>query len=262
MESVPFTGEPEGREMQEVMAQFDAPAYIRRARGVEHALDDLLAKCRRQREEWLPMVKLRLGQLHALAGDWPALRPFVADEEQLVVLESLHRTLSPKLRLPLPATTSERVLRSRPARADQQRGAVQRTLAGISAEGGFQPRQPGARGVQQALRAGEVVRTAQRRAGAERFQADDDDDPGRADRLSAASAGAASGRVKAVGRVRVGRFEKPDGLEIRPTRSIPNGERDGWTSCTIRAGSHPIGWFVFSRRPTCPAPASRPRLRW
>jgi hypothetical protein len=111
MDSVPFTGDSEGREMQQVLASFDAPAYIRRARGVQVALDHLLHKCRAQRDEWLGMVKLYLGRLHALAGDWSALRPLVADDDQLLVLESLRVSLAPKLRAPVPATSSQRVLR-------------------------------------------------------------------------------------------------------------------------------------------------------
>jgi hypothetical protein len=111
MSTVGFQGDSEGREMQQVLAQFDAPAYIRRGRGVQEALDHLLRKCRAQRDEWLGMTRLHLGRLHALAGDWSALRSLVTDEEQLAVLESLRASLSPKLRAPVQATTSQPVLR-------------------------------------------------------------------------------------------------------------------------------------------------------
>jgi hypothetical protein len=111
MESVPFTGEPEGPEFQQLLASFDAPAFIRRARGVQEALAHLLAKCRAQRDEWLKMTRLHLGRLHALAGDWSALRPLLAADEQLSVLVSLHDSLAPKLRVPPPPTTSVRMLR-------------------------------------------------------------------------------------------------------------------------------------------------------
>src|SRR5262245_18711714 len=111
MDSVPFSGDSEGREMQQVMGLFGAPAYIRRARGVEEALEYLLLKCRGQREAWLGMVKLYLGRLHALAGEWSALRPFVADDEQLVILETLREDLGPRLRVPPERTTSTRTLR-------------------------------------------------------------------------------------------------------------------------------------------------------
>jgi hypothetical protein len=111
MESVPFSGDSEGHESKYVMGQYGAPAYIRRARGVEEALEYLLLKCRGQREAWLGMVKLYLGRLLALAGEWPALRPLVADDEQLAVLETLRQELRPRLRLPPERTTSARVLR-------------------------------------------------------------------------------------------------------------------------------------------------------
>jgi hypothetical protein len=110
MESVPFTGESEGNEFQQVLGSFD-PAFLRRARGVQSALDHLLAKCRAQRDEWLKMTKLLLGWLHALVDDWSALRPLLADDEQPAVLEALHGSLAPKLRVPPPRTTSARVLR-------------------------------------------------------------------------------------------------------------------------------------------------------
>src|SRR5206468_8357600 len=73
-----------------VAAQYDAPAYVRRARGVETAYEDLLARCRRQRKEWLFGVRLHLGALRAGAGDWAALRPILADDRQVTALERLH----------------------------------------------------------------------------------------------------------------------------------------------------------------------------
>jgi hypothetical protein len=111
MDSIPFTSEPEGHEFQQILASFDAPAFVRRARGVQEALGHLLARCRAQRDEWLKMTRLLLGRLHALAGDWSALRPLLADDEQLGVLEALRVSLAPKLRVPPPPTTSARLLR-------------------------------------------------------------------------------------------------------------------------------------------------------
>jgi hypothetical protein len=110
MDSVPYPGSSESRELQEVLAQFDAPAYIRRARGVEQALEHLLERCRGQANEWLDMVKLRLGQVRALAGEWSALESLL-DKEHLLVLVKLHDDLAPNLRAPLTPTASERTLR-------------------------------------------------------------------------------------------------------------------------------------------------------
>jgi hypothetical protein len=93
------------------LAHYGAPAYVRRARQVEEALDALVGHCRRQRDEWLDLVRIRLGQLHGLAGDWAALRPLVADEGQIQRLSDLHAELKPRLRLPVASTSSARALR-------------------------------------------------------------------------------------------------------------------------------------------------------
>jgi hypothetical protein len=83
-------GDDELRVRMMVAAQYDAPAYIRRARGVEVAFEDLLARCRRQRTEWLFGVRLHLGALRAGASSWDVLRPLLADGGQVAALERLH----------------------------------------------------------------------------------------------------------------------------------------------------------------------------
>jgi len=92
-------------------ALYDAPAYVRRARDTEAAYERLVERCRRQRNEWLMMVRIRLGALKALAGEWVAVRPCLADEDQLRQLEQLHAELTPKLRTPIAPTRSPRRLR-------------------------------------------------------------------------------------------------------------------------------------------------------
>src|SRR5262245_28954461 len=105
------TDDADGFDMQMLVGLFDAPAYIRRARNVEQALQHLIARAHAVREEWLGMTRLRLGVLHALAGgDWSVLRPWLADDEQIQVLSLLHEMLSPKLRLPPAPTRSPRAL--------------------------------------------------------------------------------------------------------------------------------------------------------
>jgi hypothetical protein len=106
-----------------VAGQYDAPAYARRGQQMQNALDALLAQCRRQREEWLDMVRLRLGVLQALAGAWSALRPFLADDAQVRILEQLAAELKPSLRLPVEATTSARRLGHA---LDELRGSLNR----------------------------------------------------------------------------------------------------------------------------------------
>ncbi|HZT81165.1 MAG TPA: hypothetical protein VFA26_13115 [Gemmataceae bacterium] len=107
----PLGNPDDGGAREEMMAYYDAPAYVRRARRVEQSLADLLARCQRQREEWVGMVRLRVGLLGALAGDWDRLRPLLADAGQAEALRGLHAELSPRLRVPVRPTSSEAALR-------------------------------------------------------------------------------------------------------------------------------------------------------
>jgi hypothetical protein len=91
-------------------ANYDLPAYARRAREVQDAHENLLARCRSQREEWLQLVRLRVGVLRALAGDWPALRPLLKQDQDLAALQQLHDELAPRLKMPVEPTTSQRAL--------------------------------------------------------------------------------------------------------------------------------------------------------
>jgi hypothetical protein len=93
------------------MNQYGGPAFVQRANQVQAALDELVARCRKRRDDLLKMVKIHLGTLQGLAGDWNALRPFVTDEDQLRLLEDLYAALEPSLRVPVAPTSSARVLR-------------------------------------------------------------------------------------------------------------------------------------------------------
>jgi hypothetical protein len=109
---IPIPSREDGRQaFNEVLAQYDGPAYLRRARRVQGAYDELLHQCRRQRDEWLMMVRIYLGTLRALAGDWSALGPHLADLGQTRLLEQLHTDLDPRLRAPVEPTRSARALR-------------------------------------------------------------------------------------------------------------------------------------------------------
>ena len=111
MDEVPIAGVEESRgAFKTFLAIYDAPAYVRRARAVEGALAELLHRCRQKRDEWLPMVRLRLAMLKALAGEWDALRPLL-DDDSLGQLRRLHDELTPSLRSPVLPTTSLRRLR-------------------------------------------------------------------------------------------------------------------------------------------------------
>lgn len=111
MEEIPILGTDDYSHLvKRFMGHYDAPAYVRRARQVQEAFDQLLVRCQQQRTEWLEMVRLRLGVLHALSGSWTMLTPWLADEDQLGVLQQLHTELQPRLRLPVESTRSARKL--------------------------------------------------------------------------------------------------------------------------------------------------------
>jgi hypothetical protein len=111
VDEIPILGRDDDRHMfQHFLAQYDAPAYVRRARQVQDAFDELLARCRRQREEWLAMVCTRLATLYALAGEWDRLRPLLA-EDTLRELRELHAELASEVRVPTERTSSVRALR-------------------------------------------------------------------------------------------------------------------------------------------------------
>jgi hypothetical protein len=111
MDSALPLGHPESVELGQLLSQYDAPAFVRRERRVREAFERLLDRCRRQRDEWLHMVRIRIGALYGLAGDWRSLAPLLADEQQLYLLRQLHATSEPELRAPVASTSSIRILR-------------------------------------------------------------------------------------------------------------------------------------------------------
>jgi hypothetical protein len=107
----PGLGTPEDRVVQKMIGLFDAPAYVRRAGRVQQAYDDLVAICRRQREQWLGMVRIRLAVLRAMVGDWSALETFLAEAGQCRLLAELEGELCPQPLGHIERTTSPRLLR-------------------------------------------------------------------------------------------------------------------------------------------------------
>ena len=116
---IPAKNDPQ---FQYIVAQFGGPAFLRRAQRAEHALTSLLNRLRHTRMEWLAMARLRLGQLHALAGGWERLGRFVA-ADSLARLRQLFVELNPQLRVPLAPTENDRTIRA--ALRDLQ-GALER----------------------------------------------------------------------------------------------------------------------------------------
>jgi hypothetical protein len=111
VDELPILGaDGDRRTLQQIIALHGAPAFVRRTQQVQEALTLLVEGCRQQRTAWLMMVRLQLGTLAALAGDWAVLRPWLADEDHLEVLRRLHAELRPELRVPVARTTSGRAL--------------------------------------------------------------------------------------------------------------------------------------------------------
>ena len=111
---IPARNDPQ---FQYVVAQYGGPAFMRRAQRAEGTLAELLQRLRRQRHEWLAMVRLRLGQLHALAGGWGPLARFVA-VDSLTALRRLFDELNPQLRVPIEPTDDDETIHT--ALADLQ----------------------------------------------------------------------------------------------------------------------------------------------
>jgi hypothetical protein len=100
----------EGRIFKQVLSQFDAPAYVRRARRIDEAFQSLLAHCRRQREQALKPVRYRLRLLEKLAGGWDALAHLLRDPEQVEALSKLSRAAMPPTGTPMRGGRSGRTL--------------------------------------------------------------------------------------------------------------------------------------------------------
>ena len=100
------------RFFDQVLSQYDVPAFVRRGRRAQEAYQDLLHRCRQQRVEWLAMPTLHMGQLAALAVDLERLTPLLADAGQVDVLRQLEQELKPRLRVPVAPATSRRPLRT------------------------------------------------------------------------------------------------------------------------------------------------------
>lgn len=51
------------------LSQYGAPAFMRRAQKVAAAFEDCQTRCRKQRDDWLTMVRIRLGMLRRMTRD-------------------------------------------------------------------------------------------------------------------------------------------------------------------------------------------------
>ncbi|OYW19402.1 MAG: hypothetical protein B7Z55_08895 [Planctomycetales bacterium 12-60-4] len=95
---------------QSMIAAYDVPAFMRRAKRVESAWEQCLVRCRERYLVALEMPRLRLGIVLAIAGSWTRVADHLAIPDQAEVLIELHRQWRPLLRRPVTATSRELVV--------------------------------------------------------------------------------------------------------------------------------------------------------
>ena len=89
---------------QLVLGQFDAPAFIRRAKSVEMDTETLFYKCKKHRESWLHQPQRLFHSIKSRVGgtppDWQKLQKWCKNPEQIAYLRTLDPFLEPALRFP------------------------------------------------------------------------------------------------------------------------------------------------------------------
>jgi hypothetical protein len=113
------SGDDERKLLMQVVAQYEAPAYVRRARQVELSHDAIIEHCRRQRTEWLAGVRLHLKALDVAASEEDLRTRFGG--ATMAAIERLHREIG----LDRPAVQSQR-FRSLPSLLRFLRASVRR----------------------------------------------------------------------------------------------------------------------------------------
>jgi hypothetical protein len=101
----------DSRPAHQLMVAYGGMAFMRRGHRAEQAFEVLVQRLKKQREEMLGMVRLRLATLTALiGGKWERLESFLSphDAQQLRELEA---DLRPQLQAPLEPATSDRPVR-------------------------------------------------------------------------------------------------------------------------------------------------------
>ncbi|MCY2963354.1 MAG: hypothetical protein NT069_06830 [Planctomycetota bacterium] len=101
----------QGNDVRKILAQFDAPAFVRRARAVEVADELLHSILTRQRDEWLLMPKTRLAQLVACLGHLKRLTDLGFPTSRIAQLEQLVAVWRPqtRTRVPIVAQTTDAI---------------------------------------------------------------------------------------------------------------------------------------------------------
>ena len=100
------------REFLEFVAQFDTPAFIKRARRTEEAVTQIIACCRDRRNVLLEIPAMRLATVGArVAYGWPSLVAYLQDDSAADYLDSLYDEWKPHLRVRIQVTDSPRKIR-------------------------------------------------------------------------------------------------------------------------------------------------------
>ncbi len=97
---------------QQVLGMYGGPAFVRRRKRIEATQDAIVRELEESFAKNLEIVRLRLGQLLALAGTWERVGDFLAHPgEDLPYLQTLHEKLQPRLRMPLEVALRDELVR-------------------------------------------------------------------------------------------------------------------------------------------------------
>ena len=102
------------QEFLELAAEFDAPAFVRRALYTSECEQALIDQCSLKRQQLLEMSRTRLARLGQLIGGrWERLRPCLLTNVHCSpsYLQQLHDEWRPTLRLPLQVSFADRPIR-------------------------------------------------------------------------------------------------------------------------------------------------------
>jgi hypothetical protein len=87
-----------GEFLKMLVEQGEEPSFLRRAREVHDAWEELLKRCLSHRDETLRLPRMHLGNLsRQVNGDWSQLATFLADESQVSVFATLYEEWKPRL---------------------------------------------------------------------------------------------------------------------------------------------------------------------
>ncbi len=102
-----------GEFLKMLAEQGEEPSFLRRAKAVQDAWEDLLERCQSHRDEKLRGVRMHLGNLaRQLNGDWSRLATLLADERQVSEFGALYDQWKPRLPAVIKSTSPWSTIRS------------------------------------------------------------------------------------------------------------------------------------------------------